>query len=352
MSRWKAERKQEVVIYGILWMIVLILVPMVMYFQGHSTGLEFQVGDVLHIWLGILPFFVLFVLHDLLGAPLLVKKKKGVAYFGVFLGLIALFGAYVWMSRRVPGGPPPDGGGSLPITPEVMKLVMGMLMLGVNLGVEFYLKSIRGERRLKELQAENLSRQLEALRYQINPHFFMNTLNNIHALVDFDPDQAKASIEEFSKLMRHVLYEGDQPTIPLAKEMEFLRHYVSLMKLRYADTVRIDLSLPENDGGAEIPPLVLASFVENAFKHGISYDRPSFLRVSVSVEGGKIIFRCANSRQESSEAEQHGVGLANVRGRLDLLYGDRYTLSIDQSGNVYDIVLLLPATVNPGKEGA
>jgi LytS/YehU family sensor histidine kinase len=179
----------------------------------------------------------------------------------------------------------------------------------------------------------------------------MNTLNNIHALVDIDPEQAKASIEEFSKLMRHVLYEGDRPTIPLAKETEFLRHYVSLMKLRYADTVRIDLSLPEKDEGAEIPPLMLASFVENAFKHGISYEKPSFVHVTVSVEDGKIVFRCANSRQDSAQAAQHGVGLANVRGRLDLLYGDRYTLHIDPSGDVYDVLLLLPATVKMDKEG-
>jgi LytS/YehU family sensor histidine kinase len=169
--------------------------------------------------------------------------------------------------------------------------------------------------------------------------------------VDIDPEQAKASIEEFSKLMRHVLYEGDRPTIPLVKEMEFLRHYVSLMKLRYADTVRIDLSLPEKDEGAEIPPLMLASFVENAFKHGISYEKPSFVHVTVSVEDGKIVFRCANSRQDSAQTAQHGVGLANVRGRLDLLYGDRYTLHFDQSGDVYDVLLLLPATVKSDKEG-
>ena len=349
----RAEKMQEVVIYGILWLFVLALVPMAMYFHVHSVGQSLRFGDVLRIWLGILPFFVLFLLHDLLAVPLLVDKRKSAAYCGVSLGLMALFGVYIWMSRRVPGGPPPPHGGrGLPMSPEMMKLVMGLLMLGVNLGVKYYLKSVRGERRMQELQAENLSRQLEALRYQINPHFFMNTLNNIHALVDIDPEQAKASIEEFSKLMRHVLYEGDRPTIPLAKETEFLRHYISLMKLRYADTVRIDLSLPEKDERAEIPPLMLASFVENAFKHGISYEKPSFVRVAVSVEDGKIVFRCANSRQDSAQAVQHGVGLANVRGRLDLLYGDQYTLSIDQSGDVYDIVLLLPATVNPEKEGA
>ena len=370
----ETEKKQEVVIYGILWLVVLALVPVVMFFQGHSTGLTFVVGDVLRIWLRILPFFVLFLLHDLLVAPLWVEKGKPWAYLAVTVALLAVFGGYLWTARKDPGprrpeGPPmewmgeppppreempaprPPMDGRMPLSPDLMKFLLGMLLLGVNLGVKYYLKSARGERRMQELQAENLSRQLETLRYQINPHFFMNTLNNIHALVDIDPEQAKASIEEFSKLMRHVLYEGDRPTIPLAKEMEFLRHYVSLMKLRYADTVRIDLSLPEKDEGAEIPPLMLASFVENAFKHGISYEKPSFVHVTVSVEDGKIVFRCANSRQDSAQAAQHGVGLANVRGRLDLLYGDRYTLHIDPSGDVYDVLLLLPATVKMDKEG-
>jgi len=223
-----------------------------------------------------------------------------------------------------------------------MKFLLGVLMLGVNLGVKYYLKSQRGERRMQELKAENLERQLEALRYQINPHFFMNTLNNIHALVDVDPEQAKISIEEFSKLMRFILYEGDRPTIPLSKELEFLRNYVSLMKIRYSDSVRIDLSLPDRTDGAEIPPLVLASFVENAFKHGISYEKPSFVRVSVSLEDGRIAFKCVNSRQSAEQVRNHGVGLSNIRGRLDILYGSRYTLYMDENEEVYEILLLLP----------
>ena len=271
--RWsETEKKQEVVIYGILWLVVLALVPVVMYFQGHSMGLTFRFADVLRIWLGIFPFFVLFLLHDLLAAPLWVEKGKPWAYLAVTAALLAVFGGCLWTARRDPGprrpdgppmewmgeppppreempGPRPPMDGRMPLSPELLKFLLGVLLLGVNLGVKYYLKSARGERRMQELQAENLSRQLETLRYQINPHFFMNTLNNIHALVDIDPEQAKVSIEEFSKLMRHVLYEGDRPTIPLAKEMDFLRHYVSLMKMRYADTVRIDLSLPEAAGG-------------------------------------------------------------------------------------------------------
>ena len=373
MKRMDTEKRQEVVIYGILWGIVFLLVPAVMLLQGRSNDPSFQLKELFRIWLGILPFFLLFLFHDLLAAPLWVEKGKVGVYVAVTAGLLLVFGGYVWAGRSPgpmpPDGPPfpeqtdrdrppldrgeegsmplpPDGGrhprGSMPMTPEVMKFVMGLLVLGVNLGVKYYVKSLRSERMMAQMKAENLERQLETLRYQINPHFFMNTLNNIHALVDIDPEQAKTSIEEFSKMMRFILYEGDRPTIPLSKELEFLRHYVALMKMRYADSVRIDLSLPEEDSGAEVPPLVLASFVENAFKHGISYEKPSFVRLAVSLEDGKIAFKCVNSRQGEEQVRSHGVGLANVRSRLDLLYGDRYTLHIDQNAEVYDILLLLP----------
>ena len=373
MKRMDTEKRQEVVIYGILWGIVFLLVPAVMLLQGRSNDPSFQLKELFRIWLGILPFFLLFLFHDLLAAPLWVEKGKVGVYVAVTAGLLLVFGGYVWAGRSPgpmpPDGPPfpeqtdrdrppldrgeegsmplpPDGGrhprGSMPMTPEVMKFVMGLLVLGVNLGVKYYVKSLRSERMMAQMKAENLERQLETLRYQINPHFFMNTLNNIHALVDIDPEQAKTSIEEFSKMMRFILYEGDRPTIPLSKELEFLRHYVALMKMRYADSVRIDLSLPEEDSGAEVPPLVLASFVENAFKHGISYEKPSFVRLAVSLEDGKIAFKCVNSRQGEEQVRSHGVGLANVRGRLDLLYGDRYTLHIDQNAEVYDLLLLLP----------
>ena len=373
MKRMDTEKRQEVVIYGILWGIVFLLVPAVMLLQGRSNDPSFQLKELFRIWLRILPFFLLFLFHDLLAAPLWVEKGKVGVYVAVTAGLLLVFGGYVWAGRSPgpmpPDGPPfpeqtdrdrppldrgeegsmplpPDGGrhprGSMPMTPVVMKFVMGLLVLGVNLGVKYYVKSLRSERMMAQMKAENLERQLETLRYQINPHFFMNTLNNIHALVDIDPEQAKTSIEEFSKMMRFILYEGDRPTIPLSKELEFLRHYVALMKMRYADSVRIDLSLPEEDPGSEVPPLVLASFVENAFKHGISYEKPSFVRLAVSLEDGKIASKCVNSRQGEEQVRSHGVGLANVRGRLDLLYGDRYTLHIDQNAEVYDILLLLP----------
>jgi len=171
----------------------------------------------------------------------------------------------------------------------------------------------------------------------------MNTLNNIHALVDIDPDQAKESIVELSRLMRYILYEGDKPTIPLSKEVEFLEHYVSLMRMRYADTVKITTDMPEETKGTEVPPLIFASFIENAFKHGVSYANDSFIRVSMSIDGDKLIFRCANSRNGTNSDTSGGIGLVNVSKRLDLLYGKDYTLHIDDKDeNVYEVLAVIP----------
>ena len=143
-------------------------------------------------------------------------------------------------------------------------------------------------------------------------------------------------------MMRFVLYEGDRTTIPLAKEVDFLRHYVALMQMRYPERVQIELTLPEGDISGEVPPLVFASFVENAFMHGVSYEYVSFVRMSVALQDGKTVFRCTNSRHGGGQVEGLGIGLQNVRRRLDLLYGNRYTLLIDKNDVTYDVVLTLP----------
>jgi LytS/YehU family sensor histidine kinase len=162
--------------------------------------------------------------------------------------------------------------------------------------------------------------------------------------VDIDPEQAKSSILELSRMMRYILYEGDKPTIPLTKETEFLRHYIYLMRLRYSDSVKIDVDFPEECGNVEIPPMMFVSFVENAFKHGISYEKESFIRVSMAIEEYKLIFKCVNSRNGTNSDKSSGIGLANVRKRMELLYGKDYTLHIDENNEIYDILAVIPVT--------
>lgn len=171
----------------------------------------------------------------------------------------------------------------------------------------------------------------------------MNTLNNIHALVDIDPEMAKSSIVELSRLMRYILYDGNKPTIPLSKEAQFISQYVALMKIRYADDIDIDLSLPEGHPEGDVPPLVFVTFVENAFKHGISYEGRSFVKIRMEVEGKTLKFSCVNSRHPSRPADNSsGIGLENVRKRLSLLYGDKYSMKVVEDDDIYDVSVEIP----------
>ncbi len=226
---------------------------------------------------------------------------------------------------------------------SVAFIIMALLM-ALNVGAKHYFKTIDDKKRMKELERENLHRQLESLKYQINPHFFMNTLNNIHALVDIDAEQAKYTIEVLSKLMRYVLYEGNKTMAPLQKELNFIAHYVELMRIRYTDKVRITTRLPQSIPDVQVPSLLFTTFVENAFKHGVSYRRPSFIEVSCSVdpETDEVVFACRNSRKPEDEERHGGVGLQNAKKRLQIIYGDSYTLHIVSNEEEYNVLLRLP----------
>lgn len=185
---------------------------------------------------------------------------------------------------------------------------------------------------------------MEYLKYQVNPHFFMNTLNNIHALVDIDPERAKTTIVELSKMMRHILYEGSKKLIPLTREVEFLNLYVQLMRLRYTRKVHINVDVPPQLPELKLPPLMLIIFVENAFKHGISYREESFIDIKLRVENKRLLFCCCNSKptQVQRTNEKGGMGLQNVRQRLELLYDDDYTLDISDGEKTYEVKLDIP----------
>ena len=227
---------------------------------------------------------------------------------------------------------------------DVFSIITLILMLGMNLAVKLYFKNRHDQQQMALLEHQNLERQLEYLRYQINPHFFMNTLNNIHALVDIDSEQAKSTILELSKMMRFVLYEGNKQRVPLNSELSFLRNYITLMSLRYTDKVTISVQLPEAVSKGEVPPLLFVTFVENAFKHGISYQQQSFIEIRATLSDDDMLhFFCRNSKQQEKDAgKPGGVGLRNIRQRLDLIYGKRYSLDINDGAADYTVELKIP----------
>ncbi len=223
-------------------------------------------------------------------------------------------------------------------------LIVFVLMFNISIRLLFY--TIRNEARLKELEQQKLKSELEYLKFQINPHFFMNTLNNIHALIDIDKGSAQKSIIELAKMMRYVLYESPEAFVSLDKELQMIKSYITLMRLRYTDMLKIELSFPNDIMGANIPSLMLMSFVENAFKHGISYNNPSEVYVSVYIDNGNIVFTCRNTinsvENVQNKGDIPGIGFDNTRKRLKLLYGENYTLKIWRSDNYYNVLLKIP----------
>jgi len=221
--------------------------------------------------------------------------------------------------------------------------MVAVLVVGFNIAIRYLFKSMRDEGRIRHLEAHNLQAELNYLKAQINPHFFMNTLNNIHALIDIDADRAKESVIELSKIMRYVLYEADMPRIQLGREIAFIENYVSLMRIRFSDEVDVRMSFPSPVPDIKVPPMLLVTLVENAFKHGISYRRDSFIHVALTVDGGRLRYTVANSASESL-AGRPGVGMENMRKRLGLLFGEGgYTLSAHPTLDRYTVTLEIPA---------
>ena len=375
----KHQSQQENMIYLVVWGLLFAAPLLSLYIRTVSDpNIAFDWTEVFLVWRKFAVFLLLFLVHNYLLAPLLVHEHKRILYLSFVAVVFVGFTIYQCSSRpdiKKPRGhrppppmeqghmpppafdgeapfdnpPPPDfrPDGPPPIVGEhdILAVVVLILMFGANLGTKYYFRSRGDQKRLVELEKQNLEQQLEYLRYQINPHFFMNTLNNIHALVDIDPTKAQETILELSKMMRFLLYESDKNGVPLSREFEFLRTYITLMQLRYTDKVRITLDLPTELPDKTIPPLMLISFVENAFKHGVSYQRESFIEVKAKVKTERLYFSCRNSKTDNPDEEDDkkgGVGLANIRKRLNLLYDNNYTLHIQNFPDIYTVELVIP----------
>ena len=374
MSVNSSHRKQEAVVYLVLW-IILSVAPVISIQFHHADNAQFPWNELFDVWTQILILFGIFLLHNFLLAPLLVYKQKRLRYFTYVAMLTACFVVLQCIHRPdIPERPPmhepemememePEMAmepprpiqhegfqpkGMPPIffgQHDMMMTIILILMLGMNVGVKLYFKQRRDQQRLDELEKENLHQQLEYLRYQINPHFLMNTLNNIHALVDIDGERAKETIVELSKIMRFALYEGAQERVPLGRDVAFMQSYIKLMRLRFTDKVDIQVDIPEQLPERDIPPMMFITFVENAFKHGVSYQQPSFIHIRLEATPTQLIFTCSNSKVPRSEHRQQGeggVGLQNVRRRLALIYGDHCALNIHEDSKTYNIKLEIP----------
>ncbi|WP_180327367.1 sensor histidine kinase [Labilibaculum manganireducens] len=222
-------------------------------------------------------------------------------------------------------------------------MIISFLVIGFNNAIKIGI-----QRHLEELQHEEkekiyLKTELSFLRQQISPHFFMNTLNNIHALIEIDQIQAQKSIIKLSKLMRYLLNESQQGTATIREEFEFMTSYIDLMRIRYSDKVKINIDLDVKEDYIKIPSLLFISLVENAFKYGVSYSQESYIFIDAKQDQHWLIFEIKNSVSPLSKKEKGiGVGLVNLQKQLDILFDGIQSLNITESENEYYVRLTIP----------
>ena len=200
-------------------------------------------------------------------------------------------------------------------------------------------KWFTADQKLQESEAARAKAELYNLRSQINPHFLLNTLNNIYALTAIDQERAQDAIQQLSKMLRHMLYDNQESSVALNDELQFLENYISLMKIRLSANVDVTFTHNVEVPGVRIAPLIFISLVENAFKHGISPTEQSFVHIEINATDHDINCRIENSNHPKSNQDRsgHGIGLNQVQRRLDLAYPNHYkwVKGTNEDGTIY-----------------
>ncbi len=218
----------------------------------------------------------------------------------------------------------------------------------VSIAVTITEKWTRTEFEKKEAVSENLNSELQHLRYQLQPHFFFNSLNNIYSLIESSPVVAQEAVHSLAQLMRYMLYDTDSGVTTLNKEIEFMTQYINLMKLRVSDKITVITDFPILKEEYKIAPLLFISFIENAFKHGISATRHAELLFSLTVRNNTVRFTAQNTNFPKTDKDKSGsgIGLNNIKKRLQLLYPNNYIFETKVADDVFKVVLTIDLNNN------
>lgn len=330
------------VLYHIaLWILILTIL---MLYQGTDAGLFFTFANNLII-ISFYAAVVYFNIYYLI--PEYLTKYKLLTYtlllFGSCLVItplreIFLYFLYAWFSNT-----------------DAQKLLLENVMfqfLSVFLVVSFstVLKIIsdwvRHSRERQELQRRTMQSELRFLKSQINPHFLFNTLNNLYALTLKKDDSAPEIVIKLSEMMRYMLYECNEKRVLLQKEINYIKNYLDLEALRQGKNVSIEFEVNGRVTDQQIAPLMFIPFLENSFKHGLNHlITEGFVKIIMNVDDQEVNFYIENSKADRiatpTRGKSGGIGLVNVRRRLDLLYPDQYDLSVEETPTTYAINLLL-----------
>ena len=313
---------------------------------SHQRGADIDWFTVVKV-VGVQLLFALLIsyLNYFFFLPAFLKDKKLGKYLLQFLVTFAiLMTARVTMGRFVVDGFT-GGTGFMYTSRYVIQVVTTNLFIVIFLAmIRFAVDWFEFEARQKNVENERLTAELNFLKAQINPHFLFNTLNNLYYLAYTQSNKTTEVIAKLSQMMRYMIYDSNYPLVPLSKEIEYMENYISLERLRLNEQIPIKFTIEGgNPDDFLITPLIFITFLENAFKHGVSNNHPqAWVNVSINLQGNGCVYRVENSKIPFAKPEaekKSGIGLQNVKRRLELSYPGKHSLTVDNHNDRYSVQL-------------
>jgi len=335
------------IMHFIAWGLVLAL-PFLIF--GNDSDFNFW-DKMLHHAVVVSSMLLVFYLnYFILIEKVLFKRHIGKFLLYNFL-LIIIVGAavHIWQVATSPmppklnelHGKAPDLDTFFLIRDILTLVVVAILSVTIKMTGKWYIT----EAERQEEQKERTEAELKNLRQQLNPHFLFNTLNNIYALIAISPESAQESMLQLSKLLRYVLYEDNGNYVQLERELNFIHNYVELMRIRLNSDVDMKMDIQVTETSKTIAPLLFITLIENAFKHGISPTSPSFVDINIHQNTDKQLnctIRNSYFPKDDSDQSGSGIGLENLRRRLEILYPHEHILRTENDGNTFIAELIIP----------
>lgn len=336
-----SSKGARIFLHVFLWVLIYFL-PFFVVFG--SKALEAALDDfwIIHAVSTLLLVAYTYSNHYLL-IPKFYLYRKYFAYVAIVIvcGMIVLWFPNIFRPEKPPGmhlgqhrGGPPKGGPGMSVFFGLGYNVI--LFIICTLGAI----GVRQQLQLLEVQKEKLNAELSFLKAQINPHFLFNTLNSIYSLAIQKSDDTPKAVIQLSELMRYLLKDANADYVALEKEVAYINNYVALQRRRLGDTVYIYYESPQGITDQRIAPLLLMSFIENAFKHGVNPDQDSAISIVLHAEGSQLHFKVINNKVTSVNQEAVlGIGLKNARARLEHLYPKKHQLLIEDGEKTFSVNL-------------
>lgn len=238
-----------------------------------------------------------------------------------------------------PEGSPRKGPAHFIVFDYVKYIFIAALSVALKMTASWY----KAEAERKELEKIQSEAELQNLKSQLNPHFLFNTLNNIYSLIAISQERAQDTVHELSRLLRYVLYDSSRPQVLVEKDFNFVRNYIELMRIRLPEHVTLRTEIRAESPETMIAPLLFISLIENAFKHGVSNNKPSLIEIKLTEKQKQLVCSIRNSYFPKNEQDNSGsgIGLTNLSRRLDLLYPDAHSFSCRNEDGVFYTDLLI-----------